>query len=97
MLNNNSKRIIHNQEKKIFYDCIIVLGFVLLLIFIISIRKCKTRENFAQVYKKDIYGNLGSTYDDNKDFYNVELFRKPYRYPVGIAKSYPVKHISPLS
>ena len=55
MINNNSKRIIHNQEKKIFYDCIIILGFVLLLIFIISIRKCKTRENFAQVYKKDIF------------------------------------------
>ena len=94
---NSIKKSLHKEQKNIFSYFVVILLFALAIIFIISIRKCKSKEGFAQLYKQDKYGNLDSTYDDNKDFYKIPIFRKPYRWPIGIEKSYPCRHISPLS
>lgn len=94
---NSIKKSLHKEQKNIFSYFVVILLFALAIIFIISVRKCKSKEGFAQLYKQDEYGNLDSTYDDNKDFYKIPIFRKPYRWPVGIEKSYPCRHISPLS
>lgn len=94
---NSVKKSLHKEQKNIFSYFVLILLFALVIIFIISVRKCKSLEGFAQLYKQDKYGNLDSTYDDNTDFYKIPIFRKPYRWPVGIEKSYPCRHISPLS
>lgn len=92
--NNLSKSTIINNLQNIYYTIFMLIFIFVIFMLILNIINCK--ESFTQVYQQDIYGNLDVVNKYDSSFKEIPIYREPYRWPVGIEKSYPVKHISPL-
>jgi hypothetical protein len=77
---------------------ILILFFLLMMILMYLMEKCKVVENW-ELYYQYPYGEIKTcpnVYNGSCSFYNLPRYRKPYMWPAKHLVDYPIKHYQNL-